>query len=88
MLYTVEVYKADSRTKEGERLVEKEDYDTDFLDVLYRTVNDIWPASKGYRCAIHQTIVERVNMQTGKKFKERYDTPYYCSPSSESYWSA
>jgi hypothetical protein len=23
----------------------------------------------------------------GAEFKERYDTPYYCSPSSESYWS-
>jgi hypothetical protein len=24
----------------------------------------------------------------GAEFQERYDTPYYCSPSSETYWSA
>jgi len=32
-------------------------------------------------------LVEKVNMMTGEKFMERSDTPYYCSPSSESYWS-
>jgi hypothetical protein len=26
-------------------------------------------------------------MMGGAEFKERYDTPYYCSPSSETYWS-
>jgi len=31
--------------------------------------------------------VERVNMMTGKKFMESVNTPYYCSPSSETYWS-
>ena len=33
------------------------------------------------------TMVEKTNMMTGKKFLERENTPYYCSPSSESYWS-
>jgi hypothetical protein len=33
------------------------------------------------------TMVERTNMMTGKKFLEAENTPYYCSPSSESYWS-
>ena len=33
-------------------------------------------------------MVERVNLMTGKTYMERADTPYYCSPSSESYWSA
>jgi hypothetical protein len=33
------------------------------------------------------TRVERVNIMTGKKFMEDIDTPYFCSPSSESYWS-
>lgn len=33
------------------------------------------------------TMVERVNHLTGEKFMEAVDTPYYCSPSSESYWS-
>ena len=32
-------------------------------------------------------MVERTNLMTGKKFMEDINTPYFCSPSSESYWS-
>lgn len=32
-------------------------------------------------------MVERTNLMSGEKFMEPEDTPYYCSPSSESYWS-
>ena len=31
--------------------------------------------------------VEKTNMMSGKKFMEKANTPYYCSPSSETYWS-
>lgn len=34
-----------------------------------------------------EKTVERTNMMSGKKFRESVNTPYYCSPSSESYWS-
>lgn len=32
--------------------------------------------------------VKRVNMMSGKEYYESVNTPSYCSPSSESYWSA
>ena len=35
---------------------------------------------------IEQTV-ERTNMMSGKTFRESVNTPYYCSPASESYWS-
>jgi hypothetical protein len=35
---------------------------------------------------IDQTV-ERVNLMSGKTFRESVNTPYHCSPSSESYWS-
>jgi len=35
---------------------------------------------------IEKTVV-RKNLMTGKEFTESVNTPYYCSPSSESYWS-
>ena len=35
---------------------------------------------------IDQTV-ERVNLMSGKTFRESVNTPSYCSPSSESYWS-
>ncbi len=86
-MYTVEVYKKDARTKKGERRVHKEDYKTDNLSMLEHTVKTTWSARDGYRYEIHETYVTRKNMMNGQEFEERYDTPYYCSPSSETYWS-
>ena len=87
MTYTVEIYKKDARTKKGERLVSKTDYDTDNKRMLEHTVKHTWRASQGYRYEIHETYVVKRNLMGGKEFTERYDTPYYCSPASESYWS-
>lgn len=86
-MYTVEIYKADKRKKSGERLVSKTDYNTDNLSMLEHTVKHSIRPSRGERYEIHETYVTRKNMMSGKEFQERYDTPYYCSPSSETYWS-
>ena len=87
MMYTVEIYKKDARTKQGERLVSKTDYEVTEQTMLEHTVKHTYKASQGYRYEIHETMVERVNMMGGAKYMERYDTPRYCSPSSEAYWS-
>ena len=86
-MYTVEIYKADKRKKSGERQVLKQDYDTNNLSMLEHTVKHTWLKRDGYRYEIHETFVTRKNLMGGAEFKERYDTPYYCSPSSETYWS-
>ena len=86
-MYTVEVYKKDKRKKSGERLAHKADYDTDNRSTLEHTVKHTWRASQGFRYEIHETFVTRKNLLTGKDYQERYDTPYFCSPSSETYWS-
>ena len=86
-MYTVEIYKKDKRCKSGERLESKNDYNTDNLSMLEHTVKNTYLQLHGYRYEIHETYVTRKNMMSGAEFKERYDTPYYCSPSSESYWS-
>jgi hypothetical protein len=31
--------------------------------------------------------VTKTNLMSGEEFQERVNTPHYCSPSSESYWS-
>ena len=31
--------------------------------------------------------VEKTNLMTGKKYMESVNTPSYCSPASEAYWS-
>ena len=83
-MYTVEIYKADKRKKSGERLVLKNDYATDNRSTLEKSVKD--HLGKGERYEIHATWVTRTSLMGGE-FQERYDTPYYCSPSSETYWS-
>lgn len=32
-------------------------------------------------------LVERTNIMTGEKFMESANRPYFCSPSSETYWT-
>ena len=86
-MYTVEVYKQDRRTKRGERLVHKADHATDNLSMLEHSVKHTWRAGQGYRYEIHKTYVTRKNLMGGAEYQERYDTPRYCSPSSEAYWS-
>ena len=87
MMYTVEIYKKDARTKAGERMVSKTDYEVTEQTMLEHTVQHTYRASQGYRYEIHETMVTRTNMMGGKEYQERYDTPRYCSPSSEAYWS-
>lgn len=84
---TVEVYKKDARTKEGERMVKKTDHTVSERSMLEHTYKHTYPQSQGYRLEFHETYVTRTNMMGGGKYQERYDTPNYCSPSSESYWS-
>jgi hypothetical protein len=87
MEYTVEVFKQDKRSKAGERRVAKVDVESaDRMVLEFRCALD-YPASKGFRYTIHETYVTRKNLMGGNEFTERYDTPSYCSPSSESYWS-
>ena len=35
----------------------------------------------------NEPMVERTNIMSGEKYMERKSTPYYLSPSSETYWS-
>ena len=87
-MLTVEIYKKDRRTKSGERLVLKKDYPISDRVTLEHLVRTTWLARDGYRFEIHETYVTHKNAMNGQEFKERYDVPYYCSPRSETYWSA
>jgi hypothetical protein len=90
MMYTLEIYKKDARTKQGERFVGKYDYDRPDRAAMEREIAALYPTYKqrdGYRFEIHETYVLRKNMMGGAEYQERYDTPRCCSPSSEAYWS-
>jgi hypothetical protein len=83
--YTLEIYKSDKRTKEGRRLVAKQDFapvTPDYIKAVAAGKRKL-----GFIVEVYETFVTKTNLIGGKEFQERYDTPYYCSPSSESYWS-
>ena len=65
--------------------VAKEDFapsTKDFIETVAETKRKL-----GFVVYVYETYVTRKNFMNGVEFKERYDTPSYCSPSSESYWS-
>lgn len=80
-MYTVEIYRADKRTKTGERLIFKDDYHTNTLKDLMSTFHS--NLNQGERFEIHATMVDKIDMFTGEVFEERYDCP---SPISKGSW--
>ena len=83
--YTLEIYKVDRRTKEGRRLYAKQDF-APSTDAYIKAVAES-KRKLGFIVEVFITYVTNTNSMSGKEFQERYDTPYYCSPRSESYWS-
>ena len=83
--YTLEIYKADKRTKEGRRLIAKQDFSSVTSDYIQTVAEK--KRKQGFIVEVFATFVTTRNLMTGKEFQERYDTPYFCSPRSESYWS-
>ncbi len=97
--FTVEVFKRDKRitsrsksvrlgiNKPGLRFVSTTDHEGKSKKELEEFCKLHYPEDKSFVTYIHETYVTRKNLMTGKEFRERYDTPSYCSPSSESYFS-
>ena len=92
--YTIEVYKADKRIKKDER------YGRNKAGLRCVEIVDFAPSTRayidtvvaekqqqGFVVRLFETYITRTNLIGGKEYKERYDTPNYCSPSCESYWS-
>ena len=83
--YTLEIYKADRRTKEGRRLCAVQDFahcTKDYIEIVAENKRKL-----GFIVEVFETYVIRKNAIDGREFEERYDTPYYASPRSETYWS-
>ena len=88
--YTMYIYKADARTKSGERLVYTyvlENRDSDGMLRESRELYDVYPPRKGYRFEWFPTMKTVRNLMSGKDIQIPRDTPRSCDPSSELYWS-
>ena len=88
--YTLTVIKVDRRYREGERRVDTYDYENKdyewMLEELRELRHRLYPESR-YRLELTETWVTRRNLMTGSEYRERFDTPRSCSPSTETYWS-
>jgi hypothetical protein len=92
--YTIELYKPDRRIKKNDRYGKNKVglRFVDAIDFALSTKDYIESVAKenrknGFVVEVFETYVTKTNLMGGKQFQERYDTPYYCSPSSETYWS-
>jgi hypothetical protein len=92
--FTVELYKTDKRIKKDERygrnkkglrFVETVDFAPSTRDYISTVEADM--RERGYVVKVFETFVTCTSLVGGKEFQQRYDTPYFCSPSSETYWS-
>jgi hypothetical protein len=92
--YTLEVYKTDRRIKKNERFgkskvglrfIEAIDFAASTKDAIEAVAKE--KRKLGFIVEVYETYVTKTNLIGGKEYQERYDTPHYCSPSSETYWS-
>lgn len=92
--YTVELYRTDRRIKKDERygrnraglrFVEVVDFAPSTRDYIETVAVDM--RNRGFVVNVFETFVTRKNMMSGYAYQERYDTPNFCSPSSETFWS-
>lgn len=83
--YTIERYKIDLRRKDGLRLLDKIDYIPSTIESMESAIRDM--EDDGFIINYFPTYTTEKNLITGELYQERYDTPSFCSPSSESFWS-
>jgi hypothetical protein len=90
MSYTLYIYKADRRTKTGERLFSTTVWPAKDDNAMRRTVADLFPLYRpedGFRFDWTPSTKIVKNLMTGADVEIAHDTPRSCDPSSELYWS-
>jgi len=83
--YTIEIWKQDARTKMGKRMIGKYS-EMGTRKEIHKFAKNMYHGEE-VEINIFETYVVRKNLMSGKEYKERYDTPICCSPSSETFWS-
>ena len=90
MSYTLYIYKADRRTKSGERLYSTTVWTVNDDNAMRRTVADLFNLYRpedGFRFDWTPTMKTVRNLMSGAEVEIAHDTPRSCDPSSELYWS-
>jgi len=88
--YTLYIYKADKRTKTGERLFSTTVWAGRDEAGMQREVEELhlhhYPRSQ-FRMEYCPSMKTVKNLMSGKDVQIAHDTPRSCDPSSELYWS-
>ena len=88
--YTMYIYKADKRTKTGERLFSTTVWTGRDETGMQREVEELhlhhYPRSQ-FRMEYCPSMKTVKNLMSGKDVQIAHDTPRSCDPSSELYWS-
>jgi hypothetical protein len=89
--YRLFVYKADRRTKTGERFVKSYDYPNysgnAMMDEVKYLKSQLYRPEDGWRLDFEPMTKIVKNLMTGEDVEIDYRTPRSCDPSSELYWS-
>jgi hypothetical protein len=89
--YTMYIYKADKRTKSGERLVSTTKWQHRDEAEMKREVRELqyqlYPVRLGFRIEFVPTYKTVTNLMSGQEVQIEHDTPRCCDPSSELYWT-
>ena len=88
--YTMYIYKADKRTKSGERLVSTTVWGNRTAESMKHEVESLYwlyLPKDGYRFEYVPTMKTVRNLMSGVDIQIPHDTPRSCDPSSELYWT-
>jgi len=85
--YTLYAYKADKRSKSGEKLVSTQVLKDTDEQTMKAVVQVGLTMNPNYRFEYFPTMMKVKNLMTGKMVEIPSDTPWCCNPASESYWS-
>ena len=89
MMYTMNIYRFDKRTKSGERLFGTYEFDRKDAAAMDREIKELkrlYPA-KQFRFEYYEKYKTVKSLMTGKDVQIDADTPWCCNPQSETFWS-
>jgi len=90
--FTMRIYKADKRTKSGEKIVSTTVWAGRTASIMERECAALaallYPAKQGYRFEYDPTFKTVKSLMTGKDVVIAADTPFCCDPSTETFWSS
>jgi hypothetical protein len=85
--YTVRSYKADKRTKAGEKLIATAVFKDKTEAEMKAVVEAFELMNPEVRIEYYAAMMTVKNLMTGKDVQIPSDTPWCCNPASETYWS-